>query len=134
MLNLDFSTCAPSPSTPDFDKYHLIVLLIIVSWLMLFTEPFARRFCSAFMDHYYPDRAEDRTVWLYQNIHAKRTSLNKFFKKKSLQKYAKGEDFKSQTFVEAFRAKFDNFWLCRKLIGYNEEMCCAICGRQQKNE
>lgn len=135
MLNLDFKKCLPSPKSPNFMKYELIAVLLIISWIILLLEPFASRFSNVIMNHYYPERSKERTVWLYQNVVTKRTSYLKFARKQIQKKFSKGgSKEKSRTCMEIFRAKFDQFWLCRKIFGYNREVCCVLCGSQQEDE
>lgn len=90
------------------------------------------------MSHYYPERANDRAVWLYQNIAARRTSFLKFARQKVYKKFSsakKVEDrFKTRTCMEIFRAKFDKIWICRKMFGYNKNLSCILCGDQYENE
>lgn len=134
VLNLDFKKCLPNPKIPNFEKYELIAVLLILAWIILLFEPFSSRFSNIIMDHYYPERSKDRTVWLYQNVLTKRTSFLKFARKQSQRKLDGVREARSRTCMEIFRAKFDNFWLCRKIFGYNREMCCVLCGSPQKNE
>jgi hypothetical protein len=135
ILNLDFKKCLPTPKIPNFPKYELIAIILILAWLILLLEPFASRFSSVIMDHYYPERSKDRTVWLYQNILTKRSSFLKFARKQTKNKFLNGpEKSRSRTCCELFRAKFDNIWLCRKIFGYNREMCCVLCGSPREDE
>lgn len=134
ILNLDFKKCLPNPKIPNFPKYELIAILLVLAWTILLIEPFASRFSNIIMDHYYSERSDDRTVWLYQNILTKRTSFLKFARKQNRKKFSVGGVEKSRTCCEVFRAKFDNIWICRKIFGYNRELCCILCGSSYENE
>lgn len=135
IVNVDFEICLPHPKTPDFQKYKIIAALLIISWIILFLEPYSLRFRNIIMDHYYPERAKDRAVWLYQKVMTKRTSFFKYAKRKVFKKLTNGEnEEKSRSCMEIFRAKFEDIWICRKIFGYNKDLCCILCGDQHEDE
>lgn len=133
ILNLDFKNCLPKPKIPNFLKYELIAILLVIAWVILFFEPFASRFSNVIMNHYYPERSNERTIWLYQNTLTKRISFLKYAKRQTRKKMF-GSKEGSRTCIEIFRAKFDRYWICRKIFGYNRYMCCVLCGIQKENE
>lgn len=133
--NVDITPCLPSPITPNYEKYKIIAILITLTWIILFLEPFSLRLRNLIMDHYYPERCKDRAIWLYQNLMTKRTSFFKYSRKKVLNKLSgKRDSGKSRTCLEIFRAKFEGVWICRKILGYNKDLSCVLCGDQFDDE
>lgn len=137
IVNVDATPCLPIPNPPNFEKYKLISALIIASWIILILEPFSLRCRSMIMSHYYPERANDRAIWLYQNIATRRITFLKFARQNVYKKFSCGSNedhFKTRTCMDIFRAKFDKFWICRKIFGYNKSLSCILCGDQHENE
>jgi hypothetical protein len=102
MRDVNFTSCFPRPHAPDFKKYKLIFLLILASWLMLLFEPYALRLKYIIMEHYYPEVAFYRTLWLYNDIMRKRTNIITFARRKY---YGKNFVNEEMTFVDVLRSK-----------------------------
>jgi DC-STAMP-like protein len=131
IVDVNFNPCLPQPQFPDYGNYKKIAILLGISWIILFIEPFSLRLRTVIMDHYYPQRANDRAVWLYQNVITKRISFFKFARLEIFRRLSKNQSFKTRSCFEILRAKFDNFWICRKICGYNKDFACMLCGDQQ---
>ena len=106
--DVDFVTCLPHAETPNFKKYEFIAMLIVISWIILFFEPYALRLRNRIMEHYYPKRSEDRVNWLYHEILRKRTGFTKFARKQMKEKlFSDGRSMESPaTCMQILRSKF----------------------------
>ncbi|CAD6221959.1 GSCOCG00011669001-RA-CDS [Cotesia congregata] len=60
--------CLSDPSSPNYNQYITIAIIISFCWLLALFEPYGRRFSQTVMSYYYPERARHRTVWLYNHI------------------------------------------------------------------
>lgn len=111
MKDLDFTQCLPHPHIPDFQKYKIILFLIILTWILLFLEPYALRFKNLIMEHYYPEISHHRTVWLYHEILRKRTSFLKFARRQARKRLsnAKSEKKEPMTFTQIFISKISRY-------------------------
>ncbi|TDG45152.1 hypothetical protein AWZ03_008402 [Drosophila navojoa] len=65
-------SCLPEPVEPDFRYYIAILLLCLLAWFIVFAEPYLLRLRHAIMQHYYPERAHVRAVYLHNKIIAER--------------------------------------------------------------
>lgn len=66
------------------------VSLIILCFLLAYMEPYCLRLQHRVMCYYYPDRARQRSAWLYNHILTMRGSFLKFAKRQLRRKF--GED------------------------------------------
>lgn len=64
----DAFLCLPNPTPPNYDDYTKILMLIFLCWTMAFFEPYGLRLRHVVLNAYYPDRARQRAVWLYNHI------------------------------------------------------------------
>jgi len=106
--DVDFVTCLPHAETPNFKKYEAIVILVACSWIILFFEPYALRLRNIIMEHYYPQRSEDRVNWLYHEILRKRSGFTKFAReqlKGKLLNYGRSMESPA-TCMQILRSKF----------------------------
>lgn len=65
---IDTLLCLPDPIPPNTDKYVQIVIIILLCWLITVFEPYGLRLRQVVMCQYYPDRAKQRAIWLYNHI------------------------------------------------------------------
>lgn len=109
--DVNLQLCLPHPHQPDYCDYLKIGALVVTTWMMLLLEPFGLRLRSVIMDHYYPERCLERTVWLYHHILRKRMSFIKFawnsMIKEVTQTLSESIGVEKMTCMEIFRAKID---------------------------
>lgn len=103
--DVNFNLCLPHPHQPDYSNYVKIGLLITLSWIILILEPYELRFRHIIMEFHYPEISQERAVWLYHEILAKRTSLVKYARQKFFKGGSVGDE--ALTCLEIFRAKVD---------------------------
>lgn len=118
MSDVDFMECLPHAEYPNYDKYQTICILVAFSWLILIFEPYALRLRNKIMELYYPQRAEDRTVWLYHEIMRKRTGLVRFARQQLTRKIFGDNDITadiSMTCAQVLKAKL------RRLVPINTD-------------
>lgn len=65
---LDVNPCLPLPVKPDYAEYLIILLLCLLAWLILLAEPYILRTRHLIMAHFYPKRAKERGMFLYNMI------------------------------------------------------------------
>ncbi|XP_031776330.1 DC-STAMP domain-containing protein 2-like [Apis florea] len=65
---IDTLLCLPDPIPPNTDKYVQIIIIILLCWLITVFEPYGLRLRQVVMCQYYPDRAKQRAIWLYNHI------------------------------------------------------------------
>ncbi|XP_034109518.1 DC-STAMP domain-containing protein 2-like [Drosophila albomicans] len=75
--SLNTQTCLPLPLRPNYRKYLEIFQLCLLAWLILLTEPFVLRLRHVIMQHFHPERAKIRAIYLHQKILKERAN---FFK------------------------------------------------------
>lgn len=73
-------SCLPEPLEPDFRYYIAILVLCLLAWFILLAEPYLLRLRHAIMQHYYPERAHVRAVYLHNKIISKRGLVASFIR------------------------------------------------------
>lgn len=101
--NVEFSSCLPQPQMPDFNKYKTALFLIVLAWFILFVEPYALRLQHVIMEHFYPEIALHRCVWLYHEILRKRTNFITYARRQINVKASNYQD--PTTCMQIFRSK-----------------------------
>lgn len=111
-FDVDYKLCLPHPHQPDFPKYAKIGILTVCCWTLLVLEPFGLRLRSLVMQHFYPNRSLERTVWLYHHILRRRMKFSDYARRQASRKLRLNEPFIDETAgcFEIFRAKIDR-WL-----------------------
>ncbi|KAH0563702.1 hypothetical protein KQX54_004820 [Cotesia glomerata] len=113
------------PSSPNYNQYITIAIIISFSWLLALFEPYGRRFSQTVMSYYYPERARHRTVWLYNHILRIRENFLKFVRRKLLcqrgLKYIRNGE--SHTSYKNFFSKYRILKYC-----FKKRKMCLICG------
>ncbi|XP_030560934.1 DC-STAMP domain-containing protein 2-like isoform X1 [Drosophila novamexicana] len=80
---LDSKSCLPQPVEPDYRYYAGILLLCLLAWLILLTEPYALRLRHLIMQRFYPERAHVRAQYLQRKIIEKRGCFLKMARRKA---------------------------------------------------
>ncbi|XP_043071420.1 DC-STAMP domain-containing protein 2 [Drosophila grimshawi] len=74
---LDTKACLPQPMEPNYGNYIKILIICLVAWLILLTEPYMLRLRHLIMQRFYPERAFERALYLHQRILKERDSFLK---------------------------------------------------------
>ncbi|XP_016934405.3 DC-STAMP domain-containing protein 2 isoform X2 [Drosophila suzukii] len=120
---LDTNPCLPLPLAPDYAKYILILVLCLFSWLILLAEPYVLRTRHLIMAFFYPERAKERGMFLYNRISDDRNNIFKYVRRR------KRNEFNHKRNVEHFKCFT---WLCD--IFYCIIGLCCCCSRFQRKE
>lgn len=129
---VDPMPCLPTPFVPDFDRYLQIFGIIILCWILLIFEPYGLRLRQIVMNSYYPVRARERALWLYNNILRKRSNFFKIARRQARRKFLKDksgvieENFGCMDYI---RAKLGHLRLCRIIFGEIKDVNCVLCGK-----
>ncbi|KAH8301950.1 hypothetical protein KR044_001248 [Drosophila immigrans] len=75
--SLDTKACLPLPLVPNYHKYLEILQLCLLAWLVLLTEPFVLRLRHVIMQHFHPERARERALYLHHKILRERARFQK---------------------------------------------------------
>lgn len=71
--------------------YCSTVLLLILCWILLLLAPYGLRFQHVVMCYYHPDRARQRSAWLYSHILRTRGSFLKYARRQLRRKFGKSK-------------------------------------------
>ncbi|KAM8709447.1 hypothetical protein ACLKA7_016279 [Drosophila subpalustris] len=107
---LDTKACLPLPVEPMYRHYVEILLLCLLAWFILLTEPYMLRLRHVIMQRFYPERAYVRALYLHEKILRERASFFKFARRKARAAFM-------------FRERGTCNWLRRKLC----RCCCCLC-------
>ncbi|XP_023246620.1 uncharacterized protein LOC106643472 [Copidosoma floridanum] len=131
------SACLPEPRPPDYDGYARIATVALLCWVMAFFEPYGLRLRHAVLSQYYPDRAKQRAVWLYNRILRSRGSFLKFARRQLRRKlgtafHADVVGIEQVTLRERLRAVFP---FLDKLLGPPRSggRACVLCGQPERS-
>ncbi|XP_055844080.1 DC-STAMP domain-containing protein 2 [Episyrphus balteatus] len=131
---IDPRPCLPIPSLPNFKRYWEIGGLIFTAWVCLILQPYGLRLRQVIMGVYYPDRSKQRALWLYNEILLRRTSFIKFARRQARNKLLEDGNVKDYSFLDWIRARTNQYWIFRKILGSGKLECCNICGSPLKGE
>lgn len=124
--------CLPLPFLPDFDQYLKIFGVIFMCWVLLIFEPYGLRLRQIVMNSYYPERARNRAIWLYNNIIRKRSNFFKIARRQARRKLLKDksgvieENFGCMDYI---RARLGHYRILRFLLGSSKDTHCILCGK-----
>ncbi|KAK6632545.1 hypothetical protein RUM43_013313 [Polyplax serrata] len=125
--------CLPDPAPPDTGCYLQIVFLLCLCWILTVAEPYGLRLRNVVMSHYYPKRARERAVWLYNKILRSRSSFLRFARRQLKRKYhiadcRSGGIFNGRKFGSIFvpqtciEGKANCCTLCRAKVSSKEQL------------
>ncbi|XP_017783011.1 PREDICTED: DC-STAMP domain-containing protein 2-like [Nicrophorus vespilloides] len=128
-LNLEVDTipCLPDPIPPDYDRYIQIASLLVLCWFLALFEPYGLRFRHSVMCFYHPQRARERSIWLYNNILRSRSSFLKFARRQLRRKVKGDKRITKITCMEYLRANL-KCRICRWILGEGKQEACLLCG------
>uniref|UniRef100_A0A336MS37 CSON004910 protein n=1 Tax=Culicoides sonorensis TaxID=179676 RepID=A0A336MS37_CULSO len=120
---IDTVACLPNPIEPNYELYQKICSIIGIVWVLLLLEPYGLRIRQKILEYYYPKRAEERAIWLYNEIMNKRRLFVKMARRKARKKYLKdkaGTHGYNMRIIETWKKILKFF----SLIKYK----CKLCG------
>ncbi|XP_055538451.1 DC-STAMP domain-containing protein 2 [Wyeomyia smithii] len=123
---IDAVQCAPEPVEPNLNRYLLICLLLLFCWMATVLEPYGLRTRQIIMRGYFPERARERAVWLYNDILLKRETFVKIARRQ----LAFGRKLTTEeviSWMDVIRAKTNRCWICRKILGESGVRRCILC-------
>ncbi|XP_021923470.1 DC-STAMP domain-containing protein 2-like isoform X2 [Zootermopsis nevadensis] len=127
-MEIDTTPCLPNGIPPDTRCYIQIVTVISLCWLLVFLEPYGLRLQHVVMCYYHPDRARQRSVWLYNHILRSRGSFLKYARRQLRRKYGKGNDGITEEvgLMDRLRAQFH---FLNIILGKSSQKMCIVCGK-----
>ncbi|KAK0162528.1 hypothetical protein PV327_006301 [Microctonus hyperodae] len=130
---IDTLSCLPDPLPPDYDRYTQIAVLILFCWIMAVFEPYGLRLRQVVMGWYYPDRAKQRAVYLYNQIIRLRGNFLKFARRQLRRKYGMTDEDNN---IEKVSCKERLLAICPKLnICFSQKnKICLLCGSIEEKE
>ncbi|XP_055383719.1 DC-STAMP domain-containing protein 2 [Condylostylus longicornis] len=124
---MDPTPCLPIPQPLNFKRYYQIGAVLIVCWIFLFMEPYALRFRQIIMKIFYPERAKERAVWLYNEILLKRSCFIKIARRQARSKILKNGEGMEFSCMDWIRAKTNQWYIFRKIFGEGKNLYCVLC-------
>lgn len=89
----------------------IAVIAILICWMLLLFEPYGMRLRQKVMSHFYPSRAMERAVFLYNKIIRRRESFIKFARRHVRRKFLNNKSGTlkddTRTCLDLIRAKLD---------------------------
>lgn len=85
--------------------FFLSASILIVCLLLTIFEPYGLRWRNWILCYYYPRRAKERAVWLYNHILRSRSSFLKFARRQLRRKVLGGGKIAKVTCLEYLRSK-----------------------------
>uniref|UniRef100_A0A1A9X0W4 Uncharacterized protein n=1 Tax=Glossina brevipalpis TaxID=37001 RepID=A0A1A9X0W4_9MUSC len=131
---VDTKTCLPLPHEPNFTTYYLIAWLCCLAWIFLLCQPYGLRLRHAIMRLYYPDVARERAVWLYDKILLNRLTFFKLARRKARLLFVSDKTVDDFSWMDWIRARTENYWLTRLILGRSKTEKCLLCGTPLKTD
>ncbi|KAL3288136.1 hypothetical protein HHI36_002584 [Cryptolaemus montrouzieri] len=126
-LEIDTVPCLPTPIPPNIDRYIQIASILGFCLILTIFEPYGLRWRHSILCYYYPKRARERAVWLYNHILRSRSSFLKFARRQLRRKLLGSKDVTKVTCLEYLRSKTSNpFFLF--FLGSDKQQSCLLCG------
>ncbi|XP_017066413.1 DC-STAMP domain-containing protein 2 isoform X1 [Drosophila eugracilis] len=128
---LDTNPCLPLPIKPDYAEYIFIFLLCLLAWLILLSEPYVLRTRHLIMFHFYPARAKERGIYLYNKIADDRTTIFKVARRRKRNEYnhkrrVQEKHFRCFTWLNNRLSRAIRWCSCFSICQTKER--CTICG------
>ncbi|XP_069674725.1 DC-STAMP domain-containing protein 2-like [Periplaneta americana] len=130
-MEVDTVPCLPDPIPPDYGRYIQIVAVMLLCWLLALLEPYGLRMRHVVMCYYYPDRARQRAVWLYNHILRSRGGFLKFARRQLRRKFGKDKEgaIEKVSLLDRLRERFP---FLNIILGKSSQKSCLLCGRVVK--
>ncbi|XP_049771090.1 DC-STAMP domain-containing protein 2 [Schistocerca cancellata] len=126
---VDTIPCLPHPLPPNYMRYMQIGFIVLLCLILSIIEPYVLRLRQWFMGYYYPQRAKQRAVWLYNRILRSRENFLKFARRHLRRKFGKGKRGGDE---ESF---FTQLWqrcaLLQRIIPHTPQKACLVCAETQ---
>lgn len=123
VYSIDVVPCLPSPLETDDGLHQKITFILCLVWVLLIFEPYGLRIRQKILQWYYPIRAEERAIWLYNEILSKRMLFLQLARRKARQRF-----LKDKAGTLGYEYKIVQIWRrlvkCLTLIKYK----CKLCG------
>ncbi|KAM7354818.1 DC-STAMP domain-containing protein 2-like [Cochliomyia hominivorax] len=132
--SMDSETCLPNPRIPNFSNYIIIAMIVSMAWIFLFFQPYGLRLRHIIMRLYYPEAARQRAIWLHNKILLKRMSFFKLARRKARLLFKKTPSDENVYCLEWLRARTEQYWCCRILLGKRSKDKCLLCGTSLDND
>ncbi|KAJ8687119.1 hypothetical protein QAD02_022913 [Eretmocerus hayati] len=123
--------CLPNPKPPDYDKFIQIASLALLCWIMALFEPYGLRLRHLVLGHYYPDRAKQRAVWLYNHIMRSRGSFLKYARRQLRRSFGIGSTVERVTLRERVWAVCP---VLNRLWPLKLRNACLVCGTPERDK
>lgn len=86
---IDVVPCLPNPINPNYVIYNRIFFILGLVWILLILEPYGLRFRQRILEYFYPKRAKERAIWLYNEIMGERKLFLQMARKKARKRFLK---------------------------------------------
>lgn len=122
IYSIDTVPCLPNASEPNYVLYEKIVTVLGIIWILLLFEPYGLRIRQKILECYYPERAEERAIWLYNEIISERRLFIQIARRKARQRFLKDKAGARGYYSWTFKA-WTKLVKCLSLIKYR----CSLC-------
>ncbi|XP_058794429.1 DC-STAMP domain-containing protein 2-like [Phymastichus coffea] len=126
----ELTPCLPEPKPPDYDAYARIVAMTLFCWIMALFEPYGLRLRHVVLSQYYPDRAKQRAVWLYNHIMRSRGSFLKYARRQLRRSFGLSRGVERVTLRERLWAVCP---LLNRLAPLPTRSACLVCGSPERD-
>ncbi|XP_063708650.1 DC-STAMP domain-containing protein 2-like [Culicoides brevitarsis] len=121
-VSIDTVPCLPDATTPNYALYEKILTILGVIWIFLLLEPYGLRIRHKILEYYYPRRAEERAIWLYNHIIGQRKLFVTLARRKAREKFLKDE-----AGAENYYCWFTKMWKRLKIKFAFVKFQCSLC-------
>ncbi|CAK9303405.1 unnamed protein product [Gordionus sp. m RMFG-2023] len=129
---VETKTCIPLPYEPDYDVYPIICATLLVVFFLVIFESYGLRLRHIICDFYYPQRAKQRGIYLYNQITLKRNNVLGFMRTQIEQTSDTEED--KVDIRDKLAMQYRCLRVLFKCLGYERKYCSTCCKPGHKND
>nr|CAH8832510.1 unnamed protein product [Trichobilharzia regenti] len=126
-LNIDATTCRPTPNPPDFNTYIEIILLLLLAFISVILQVYIMRLRHSIMIWYYPKKAVHRAAWLRTHIKNNRGLYHRIIHKFKTLDIKRNRRAQNISYLGRYLSRHRRIANLLRLLGIQRIMC-VFCG------